>query len=151
MQVKSIKAIDYSTGKEYSYGDTSGSWQSIKSNGGTVKSDGSVAGSAPLSAGPAVTSISNGAPLVTSIAGLPSGWTVTPSGKVIPPSAAPVSKPPCFLSLVGVHKLTWNDRQHPHQCRLHNLRCCRRRPHHWQQRVVMRPSQHMISRVSQPL
>lgn len=63
MQVKSVKATDYSTGKEYSYGDTSGSWQSIKSNGGTVKSDGSVAGSAPPSAAPAVTSISNGAPL----------------------------------------------------------------------------------------
>ncbi|TGZ76961.1 hypothetical protein EX30DRAFT_224118 [Ascodesmis nigricans] len=36
MLVKSIYVQDYSSGKEYVYGDKSGSWQSIKSVGGTV-------------------------------------------------------------------------------------------------------------------
>lgn len=39
MTVESIKAIDYSTGKSYSYGDMSGSWQSIKSNGGEIQNN----------------------------------------------------------------------------------------------------------------
>ena len=43
MTVQSVKAIDYSTGKEYSYGDMSGTWQSIKSNGGSIKSTGNAA------------------------------------------------------------------------------------------------------------
>lgn len=40
MYVQSVTAIDYSTGKSYSYGDQTGSWQSIKSDGGSVNSKG---------------------------------------------------------------------------------------------------------------
>lgn len=40
MTVKSVKAVDYSTGTTYSYGDMSGTWQSIKSNGGKIGSNG---------------------------------------------------------------------------------------------------------------
>ena len=61
MQVKSITAKDYSTGTSYSYGDNSGSWQSIKSSGGQINSNGD--GSSPSAPAPSVTAVSNGAPL----------------------------------------------------------------------------------------
>jgi len=40
MVVESVKAIDYSTGKSYSYGDMTGDWQSIKSDGGKISGTG---------------------------------------------------------------------------------------------------------------
>ena len=122
MVVSSIAVTDYSTGTQYTYSGTDGTWQSVKSNGGTIHSSGN--GAAPVAAAPpAVTSTSNSAPMpfegthrdtttastpnaggwtpttmqtsastATALPGLPSGWTVTSSGKVIPPSAAPVSE-----------------------------------------------------------
>ncbi|CAH2355185.1 probable glycosidase Crh1p [[Candida] railenensis] len=36
MYIKSVIVADYSTGSEYSYGDTSGSWESIVAKGGSV-------------------------------------------------------------------------------------------------------------------
>lgn len=63
MQVKSVLATDYSTGTQYTYGDTSGSWQSIKSSGGTINSSGSSADASAAVSAPAVTAVSNGAPL----------------------------------------------------------------------------------------
>ncbi|KAK3208007.1 hypothetical protein GRF29_96g1169896 [Pseudopithomyces chartarum] len=116
MKVKSLKVQDYSTGSQYVYGDTSGTWTSIKSNGGTINSGGT-----PVEEdAPGITSAATGAPLPftphttspytrpsvypwvpdTTIAavptttygnypGLPSGWTVSDSGKVVPPSLAP--------------------------------------------------------------
>jgi beta-glucanase (GH16 family) len=121
MQVKSLKVADYSTGTQYIYGDQSGTWQSIKSNGGTINSG----GSPTEENAPAITSSANGqpipftpsetdsayvrpsvypwvpdpsastapAPTYANYPGLPSGWTVSESGKVVPPSSAPVSKP----------------------------------------------------------
>jgi beta-glucanase (GH16 family) len=97
MYVKNVKVQDYSTGTSYVYGDTSGSWQSIKSNGGTINSEGG--GSSVISSAPAVTSTSTGQPqpfvasgsgttTYTNYPGLPSGWTVSPSGKVLPPNGA---------------------------------------------------------------
>ncbi|KAK5946564.1 transglycosylase [Knufia obscura] len=41
MYVKAIAVTDYSTGTSYSYEGTAGTWQSIKSNGGTINSSGS--------------------------------------------------------------------------------------------------------------
>lgn len=79
MQVKSVKAVDYSTGKEYTYGDTSGSWQSIKSNGGTINSGAAAGGSVAASAAPPVTSVSNGAPLPFSGTHQSDSTFVTPS------------------------------------------------------------------------
>ena len=62
MQVKSIAVTDYSTGTQYTYSGTDGTWQSIKSTGGTINSSGK--GASPVAgAAPAVTSTSNGAPL----------------------------------------------------------------------------------------
>ncbi|TKX21741.1 extracellular glycosidase-like protein 1 [Elsinoe australis] len=106
MVVKSVAVTDYSTGTQYKYGDTSGSWQSIQAVGGKVNSGGS---SNTNVASPAITSTSSGGPqwrgthrsqttldpsVNTNYPGLPAGWTVTSSGKVVPPaSAAPTPSP----------------------------------------------------------
>ncbi len=122
MQVKSVKVTDYSTGTQYQYSDSTGTWQSIVAVGGTVNPDGN---SNVDTSAPAVTSVASGQPIpfagtppqttsyvrpsiypwipeATTLStatvtyanypGLPSGWTVSSSGKVVPPSSAPVSK-----------------------------------------------------------
>ena len=115
MQVKSIRVADYSTGTQYTYGDQSGLWTSIRSNGGTIFSG----GTGPVVNPPAVTATASGQPIpfrpsptrtgypwvpdsstpstaaqptYANYPGLPSGWTVSDTGRVVPPSAAPVSK-----------------------------------------------------------
>lgn len=127
MYVKSIKAQDYSTGKEYQYSGTDGTWQQVKSNGGKVNPG----GTAVDTSAPATTSTTSGQPVpfsgthaepkssqpnlsvypwvagssmttstvsaATSIPGLPAGWTVSDTGKVVPPSSAAVSMHPHFL------------------------------------------------------
>ena len=62
-QVRSIAVTDYSTGTQYTYGDTTGNWQSIKAAGGSVNSAGSSGSSAAAASAPAVTAVSNGSPL----------------------------------------------------------------------------------------
>lgn len=119
MKARGLMVQDYSTGTQYVYGDNTGTWRSIKSNGGTVYSG----GNKPIANAPTVTSPASGQPIpftpretdtyvrpsvypwvpgTTSQApqptfsnypGLPAGWTVSDSGKVVPPSSAPVSKP----------------------------------------------------------
>ncbi|KAJ9618374.1 transglycosylase [Knufia peltigerae] len=54
MYLKSIHVTDYSTGSEYSYSGTSGTWQSIISSGGKINSQGD--GTPVSSSAPAVTS-----------------------------------------------------------------------------------------------
>ncbi|KAK5008316.1 transglycosylase, partial [Cryomyces antarcticus] len=118
MLVRSVAVSDYSTGTQYTYSGTSGTWQSIVAAGGTVNSGGS---SNTGSAAPAITSTASGniipfagghkdssstyttpnvypwvpqsttlatSAVATNYPGLPSGWTVTSSGKVVPPSSA---------------------------------------------------------------
>jgi len=58
MHLKSIAVTDYSTGSSYSYSGTSGSWQSIKSNGGTIGSNGTGKNTPSVSNTPTVTSAS---------------------------------------------------------------------------------------------
>ncbi|KAF2240891.1 glycoside hydrolase family 16 protein [Trematosphaeria pertusa] len=131
MQVKSLTVKDYSTGTQYTYGDQSGTWQSIESNGGQINGGGTPIEDEP----PAITSSVNGQPIpftpsetsaytrpseypwvpdttmstvpqatYSNYPGLPSGWTVSDSGKVVPPSLAPVSKTfPCLLSYPYSH------------------------------------------------
>lgn len=119
MKVRSIMVQDYSTGSQYSYGDQTGTWGSIKSNGGTIFSG----GKAPVQNAPQVTATASGQPIpftpsetstftrasvwpwvatttaaaaqstFSNYPGLPAGWTVSDSGKVVPPSSATVSKP----------------------------------------------------------
>ncbi|RVX73580.1 hypothetical protein B0A52_02468 [Exophiala mesophila] len=64
MYVKSVQVTDYSTGSEYTYSGSSGTWQSIQSNGGSINPEGKGTPVSPDSA-PAVTSVvpDNGAPL----------------------------------------------------------------------------------------
>lgn len=114
MKVRSIKVQDYSTGTSYIYGDMSGNWQSIKSNGGTIFSG----GKAPVQNAPEVTATASGQPIpftptgrasvypwvpnpsqaptatFANYPGLPSGWTVSDTGKVVPPSSAAPTSPP---------------------------------------------------------
>jgi beta-glucanase (GH16 family) len=113
MTVKSIAVTDYSTGKSYTYGDSSGTWQSIKSNGGTINGNLGSAGSAPVSAAaPAATNVSPSVPVggiahgststqtgwpwtptssSSSDGAIPSGWMMTSSGKIVPASSTVVS------------------------------------------------------------
>lgn len=108
MSVQSIAVTDYSTGTQYKYGDTSGSWQSIQAIGGSVNANLGGAGTPVVSASvPAITSASPSIPAgwpwvasttlatvatgATSAPGLPSGWIITPSGKIAPASSAAVS------------------------------------------------------------
>lgn len=62
MYMKSISVTDYSTGTSYTYGDQSGSWESIKSNGGTINGN---IGAAPkeASSAPAITSTASSGPI----------------------------------------------------------------------------------------
>jgi Glycosyl hydrolases family 16 len=121
MNVKSVSVTDYSTGSEYTYSGTSGTWQDISAVGGKVNPSG---GSSVVVAAPAVTSSASGQPIpfqasgtqslypwqqssskstvtYTNYPGLPSGWTVTSNGKVVPPSLA--AERMFFLSLISIY------------------------------------------------
>ncbi|KAJ8127012.1 hypothetical protein O1611_g6622 [Lasiodiplodia mahajangana] len=97
MVVQSVKVTDYSTGSKYTYGDTSGSWQSIKSEGGSI--NGNLNGAGDLSttavtAAASSTSTANvpaggiGSSTSSSDSNLPSGWVMTSDGKIVPSSSA---------------------------------------------------------------
>ncbi|KAI0102321.1 glycoside hydrolase family 16 protein [Hypoxylon sp. NC0597] len=97
MSVKSVKITDYSTGHSYSYGDTSGSWQSIKSDGGEINGN---LGNADTLTTTAVASGTTSTETVpaggiggsssepTSSSNLPEGWVMTSEGKIVPSSSA---------------------------------------------------------------
>jgi hypothetical protein len=118
MVVQSISVTDYSTGKSYTYSDSTGTWTSIKAAGGSING-----GSTNVdTSAPAVTSVVSGAvpfegthrtsslastpgigswratttglqtAVATTYPGLPSGWTVNSSGKVVPPNGANAGK-----------------------------------------------------------
>jgi hypothetical protein len=59
MVVQSCSVVDYSTGTKYTYGDTSGAWTSIMSEGGSVNANSGASSGTDASA-PAVTSTSSG-------------------------------------------------------------------------------------------
>ncbi|KAL9531004.1 putative extracellular glycosidase [Sphaerulina musiva] len=134
MYVSSVSIVDYSTGTAYSYGDQSGTWESIESTGGEV--NGNSGGSVTVADAPAITSTTSGnegwsgthatntaTVSYTTLPGLPSGWTISGSGKVVPPSAAPspypsaLSSPSLSVSAVeasptpsgGSHKTEYNQ------------------------------------------
>ena len=62
MQVKSISVTDYSTGSQYKYTGSDGTWQSITAVGGSVNPKGSK-GSPAGSSAPAVSASTNGGPM----------------------------------------------------------------------------------------
>ncbi|KAF7185783.1 putative extracellular glycosidase [Pseudocercospora fuligena] len=100
MYVSQVAIVDYSTGSKYTYGDQSGTWESIESEGGQV--NGNSGGSVTVTDAPQITTTTSGyegwsgthdthtaTVSYTTLPGLPSGWTISGSGKVVPPSAAP--------------------------------------------------------------
>ncbi|KAI0482637.1 glycoside hydrolase family 16 protein [Xylariaceae sp. FL0804] len=97
MVVQSIQVTDYSTGSDYTYGDQSGDWESIESDGGSVNGNLNGAGSLTTTAvATAATSSSSSDDVPAGIGGsntqssssLPSGWVMTSEGKVVPSSSA---------------------------------------------------------------
>ncbi|CZR39865.1 hypothetical protein LB506_002645 [Fusarium annulatum] len=107
MKVKSVVVTDYSTGDEYKYKDTSGSWQSIESVGGeingnengdamtvTATAQGTVAtadGNVPVGGiaedGSPATATQTGWPWTGSRpsgGAIPEGWRLNAKGKIIP-------------------------------------------------------------------
>ncbi|KIX97583.1 uncharacterized protein Z520_06360 [Fonsecaea multimorphosa CBS 102226] len=63
MYVKSVHVTDYSTGSQYSYSGTSGTWQSIVSTGGQINGQGDGTPASSVSAPAVTSSVPNSAPL----------------------------------------------------------------------------------------
>ena len=109
MHVRSAVVTDYSTGKSYTYEGNSGTWQSIRSDGGKI--NGNLGGAASITvtasaAGAANTAsptipvggigkgsgTSGGAGSQTVGAGsIPDGWRMTPDGKIKPVGSSTMS------------------------------------------------------------
>ncbi|KAG6011518.1 hypothetical protein E4U43_008263 [Claviceps pusilla] len=112
MLVRSVVIADYSTGKQYRYKDTSGSWESIEAVGGRINGNGNGNGNglsppppaetpgvapAPIPVpvpvggiakdGSSATATQTGWPWVASATPgpgtIPEGWHMTPSGKIM--------------------------------------------------------------------
>lgn len=116
MYLKSLKVTDYSSGDSYSYGDKTGSWQSIVAENGSVEGNDSSEPKSTVSA-PAVTATVDSIPIPwegthrqtssfvtpniwpwvarptasTSETSLPD-WAYSGSGSARPPSASSVSE-----------------------------------------------------------
>lgn len=93
MTVKSVVVTDYSTGTEYTYGNESGLWQSIESEGGEINANADDAATATSISGSSTTGtsdfpgsgIAGGTSTATSyLTSIPSGWHMTSEGKIVP-------------------------------------------------------------------
>jgi beta-glucanase (GH16 family) len=112
MLVRSAVITDYSTGKKYRYGDTSGTWQSIQSEGGKINGNLGNAGAVTVTASAAATnslsptvpvggiiggSSTTGAGASTRTVGpIPDGWVMTSEGKIVPVGSSTVSTYHCL-------------------------------------------------------
>ncbi|KAI3397857.1 hypothetical protein diail_10258 [Diaporthe ilicicola] len=94
--VQKIAVTDYSTGSKYSYGDMSGTWESIKSEGGEINANADQAATVTTVTGATATGSSNfpgsgisggSSASVSSVDAIPSGWRMTSSGKIVPNSS----------------------------------------------------------------
>ncbi|OAA67517.1 extracellular cell wall glucanase [Cordyceps fumosorosea ARSEF 2679] len=127
MTVRSLRVTDYSTGKQYRYKDTSGSWQSIEAVGGQVNGNAGASKNAPTvtatgvapptTSGPGVPvggMVKDGSPATKTQTGwpwvgtnpptggsIPSGWYMTSSGKIMRSAAAALATPSLLLSAVS--------------------------------------------------
>lgn len=63
MYLKSIAVTDYSTGSQYTYSGSAGTWQSIQSNGGTINPKGGADTPTDTSNAPAITAAAGAAPI----------------------------------------------------------------------------------------
>lgn len=102
MYLKSVSVTDYSTGKSYSYGDNSGSWKSITSEGGKIDGNDEGEPSSIESAPPVTATVSEPVPWSgthreTSSFVTPSEWPWIPSS--LPSSSGrSTSVPPGWTS-----------------------------------------------------
>lgn len=109
MQVKSVLVADYSTGKQYRYSDTTGSWGSIEAVGGAVNGNKGKVGtptitasattSGSLSPGVPAGIGSNASPAPRVTGALPDGWIMRPNGKIVPIGDAVHNRPSMAFSL----------------------------------------------------
>lgn len=98
MSVKNLKVTDYSTGSHYSYGDTSGAWTSITSDGGQINGNLGNADTLTTTAVASASSSTSTANVPAGIGGssssssdsssLPEGWVMTSEGKIVPSGSA---------------------------------------------------------------
>ncbi|KAI0200294.1 concanavalin A-like lectin/glucanase domain-containing protein [Astrocystis sublimbata] len=117
MVVQRIKITDYSSGSKYTYGDTSGSWQSIQAEGGSV--NGNVNGAGELTTTAVAGAVSSTSTAEVPVGGigsgsgsssdsgssnLPPGWVMTSDGRVIPTQSSATVRisAPFFLVLAIV-------------------------------------------------
>ncbi|KAL8376161.1 hypothetical protein RB595_007323 [Gaeumannomyces hyphopodioides] len=112
MLVRSMVVADYSSGKQYRYKDTTGTWQSIEAVGGAVNGNKDRAGSITVTAtAAAATSLSPSVP--AGIGGsaasssayaspypVPEGWRIRSDGKLIPAAGALI-RPPHLALIFG--------------------------------------------------
>lgn len=95
MTVQSVAVTDYSTGTQYKYGNTNGTWQSIESVGGEINANADDAATPTEISGSSTTGTSfpdSGIASATStattdITSIPSGWHMTSEGKIVPNGA----------------------------------------------------------------
>ncbi|KAK3300294.1 concanavalin A-like lectin/glucanase domain-containing protein [Chaetomium fimeti] len=115
MLVRSAVVTDYSTGKKYTYGDQSGTWQSIRSEGGEINGNADGAGSVVVTASaPAATGSSSptippggiiggtatdGSGPTRTVGPIPDGWIMTSEGKIVPVGSS--TTPPAGSSSLG--------------------------------------------------
>jgi beta-glucanase (GH16 family) len=120
MHVKSVVVTDYSTGKAYKYGDTSGTWQSIQSDGGKINENLGKAGILTITASAAAsTALSTPVPAggigkggsstssTTVSPAIPSGWRMTSEGKIVPISSSSHQYPRPIILVPIVLSLLW--------------------------------------------
>jgi hypothetical protein len=125
MSVQRLIVTDYSTGKEYVYGDNSGSWESIQAvdgevNGNYGNGDGpavtaTAVGSASTSDisvpvggiaddGSSATATQTGWPWVgtdgATAGAIPDGWMINDEGKIVPIGLASGMRPPSLVVLL---------------------------------------------------
>lgn len=102
--VQKVEVTDYSTGSKYSYGDMSGTWESIRSEGGEINANADQAATVTTVAGSTTSTgsanfpgsgIAGGSSTASdsSVDAIPSGWRMTSSGKIVPNSSTAVRPP----------------------------------------------------------
>lgn len=133
MMVQAVLIADYSTGKQYRYRDTSGSWESVEAVGGAVNGNvnGNVNGDAAASATTAVVAgaatpglvsvpvpvggiAKDGSPATATATqtgwpggSIPDGWYMTPNGKIMrSPSSAAMGQSASTTALIVLVSLT---------------------------------------------
>lgn len=127
MTVKSVAITDYSTGTQYSYSGTSGTWQSIQSQGGKINSGGGKAVAAADSG--SISSTSDAAPLPFSGTHRKEEDAVTTRANVYPwvatTMATSTTAPTSYPNLPSGYKVGANGRIYraaaPQSCWCHLL------------------------------